>query len=505
MNALVKRFPAALDLAAVFGGRLGGILVNLLFIPAYARYLDADSFGWVSLVLSAQSFFLIADFGLATVLARDVAAAVGRPEALAAAHDDRLRAELLIFVVGTCPGVLALIIAATDQSLIPFSAVLPIAAAGLVVACAIGMNIVQLSLNAVGRYRSSAMIAVVGTLTRAIATLTAIILIAPTFLTFILAQSLCLAAQLFIVRIILARATKLERRGAKVFDSSALRALMVRAAPAGLFAIAAAAAINLDKPIVSSFVSVKAAGHYFLATTYAMVPIGLLSGPISQYFSPIITRAELSGDRDRRHIVAVNFQTLLMLATVIPTLILAVHADAFIHFWLPPSVPRDQITSLALPLTIANAFGALGYYPSTALIALQELRFLARMGLATTALLLIALCVCASQGSLTAMAISFAIFYLISTILAWAKLSQIWSGADMQSFLVKHVAGPLLVFGVILIFANWIAQTVDDPIGRAITAAVIGMMIAVPLSLGYIILINGPRRHGIANLANDGS
>lgn len=438
-----RGLDAALDVAAVFASRLGGIVVSLVFLPIYTRLLSPQEFGAVALLLSLQAFFLVSDLGLATVLARDTAIARGDPVALAATTWDRRRGEIimvgvvLVAAVGTVVGVALRDGPAVVQD------VLRIVAGTALIALLVLLNVSQLCLNALGHYRLTAALTTSGTIARAAASAMTLAYAEASVPAFILSQLAVAALHYAVTRAALDRRSgAIPHRLAPLLDRAALARLLTRCKPVMIYTLGGAAALNLDKTILAALLPIELTGWYFLAATYAMVPISILSGPLNQYFAPRVAHAEAQADQVARVRLATAFQLLLLPAVVLPAVILIRQAPWLIPIWLHDAPHAPQIAALATLLLAGTAIGATGYYPTTFLIAVADHGFLARLSAALAILVLAATASFAAAGSLAGVAASYAAFHALGCGVQWWRLRRHWPTHDYQRLLLVCYFGP---------------------------------------------------------------
>lgn len=482
---------SAIDLGSVFAGRIGGILVNLIFIPWYDALLDSRQFGAVALILSFQAFFLMSDLGLATVLARDTAAAAGRPEPLAAARQDRRRAELIIAALIVATGAVAVGVPAIS-SLWDSGTGITVALAALLIGTLVLLNIIQLCLNAVHRYVAGNALAVGGALVRSAATVAALLAWGADLHIFLAAQVAVSFAHLLVARTLLDRPAQPTLASAEaLLDRVAMRRLMRRCLPVMLYTLAGAAALNLDKSIVSAFISLETAGLYFLAATYALVPVAILSGPISQYFAPHVVKAEAEAEADpsRRGRIGALYQLLLMGSIVVPAANLALHAETWIGLWLPHQSAIDDIALLASILIGGTAIGATGYYATSYLIAVEDHHFLARLGAVAAIAVLLAAMLLAAEQSLVGIAIAYAAFHGLGWAALWARIARLWGGRIALAFLARYHLLPAGAMMAAVGIAELAVIPIADPVWRA--AAALALSLALSAAAACAIGISG--------------
>lgn len=426
-----------LDVAAVFASRMGGIVVSLIFIPIYTRLLSPAQFGVVALLLSLQAFFLVSDLGLATVLARETAIARGDPAALAMATHDRRRGELVMagFVLLVAAGALAGVGLRGGAGVL--QDVGRIVAATALIALLVLLNVSQLCLNALGHYRLTGLLTTTGTIARAVVSAIILARVSASVDGFLWSQLAVAALHYAVVRAALdQRSGAVPHRLAPLLDRLALLRLLARCKPVMIYTLAGAAALNLDKSILAAFLPIRLTGWYFLAATYAMVPIGLLSGPLNQYFAPRVAHAEANGDQAARWQLAATFQLLLLPAVVLPTVILIRQAPLLIPLWLHAAPGVPQVTGLATILLAGTAIGATGYYPTTFLIAVADNGFLARLSSVSAVIVLAVATAWAAAGSLAGVATSYAVFHAFGCFAQWRRLRRHWGAAAFRTFVL---------------------------------------------------------------------
>ena len=73
INALLKS-ANILDLLMLYISKSGAIVVGVFILPWYQQLLGASAFGWVALIFSLQTFLIMLDLGVSTIVGRDIAA-----------------------------------------------------------------------------------------------------------------------------------------------------------------------------------------------------------------------------------------------------------------------------------------------------------------------------------------------------------------------------------------------------------------------------------------------
>lgn len=476
------RVRALIDLLSLFAGRVGGILVTLLYIPQYNRLLGPQAFGSVAIVLSLQAFFLVSDLGLATLVSRDTAIARSDPDALTAVVWMRRRAEAILFLLAGTVAVSAILLPLIGAP-VPWSAANGANTAmicALIVALVV-TNMVQLSLNALGLYRTGAGISVVGALARGAATVL-VLRDAPSLSGFLQVQLVMAALHFVAARWLLERCCRPLRWRESLLRRDALAHLLRRCVPLAIYTLAGAGAVNLDKSIISAFISLEAAGAYFLATTYALIPVAILSGPINSYFAPQVAAARHNGDLAAERRLGAVFQVALTCAVVGPSLSLMFEMEQWLRLWLGESADISNVLLIAPILLAGGSLYATAYYPAGYLIAADNNRFLAKLSLITGVIVLALATGFAWRNQVHAIAWSYFGFYAVGFVALWARMGQLTGRATVAWFLLRDTLLPSALIGTGYAVGSFLldgAPFLLGLLGPATLGAVLGASVLV--------------------------
>jgi O-antigen/teichoic acid export membrane protein len=396
-------------LASLYGSRLAGILVTLLFLPLYARLLGKHDFGLVALLMSTQSLMMMLDLGMAALATRDLAAQQG-PSAVRARW---LRAEQLLtlyFAALAVPGLIATWI--LEQPLL--------LGAGCIVLCwAVTLqSLAQAAMLARGDVHRAALVQGGGVLCRAALTAIALLFIEPSVRAFVASQVCGALAHLAINRLL-----GMPQGSAKAAAVLAepLGGLARRGVPLFLMGVAGAAVLQLDKLLVGFFMSPAAVTPYFLATTFCLAPISILAGPVAQFFQPRLIRAYASEDGAGLHRQTFHLTLAVLVTVIVPTLILWIAREPIIVWWLHDRELAARVAAMAALLLPAAAIGAVGNVPLALLIAQADFGFQARVSVTLAGLTLLAVAVAAWQGSLMAVCGIYLAYYAAITAALWVR------------------------------------------------------------------------------------
>ena len=398
-------------LVSLYGSRLAGVLVTLIFLPLYARLLGQHDFGLVALLMSVQALMLMLDLGMAALASRDLAACRS-PGAVRARWR---RAEQLLTLYFAALAVPALI--ATW-----FTELTLLLGVGCVVLCwAVTLqSLAQTAMLARGDVHRAALLQGGGVLCRAALTAAALQWVEPSLRVFVVTQLVGALAHLAINRHI----GQPGHQSGDVIEAEPLRRLAHRGLPLFLMGAAGAAALQLDKLLIGSFMTPAAVTPYFLATTFCLTPISILAGPVAQFFQPRLIRAHAGRDdgalRRQTHLLTMA----LLVAVIGPTLLLWFAREPLIAWWLHDRQLAAQVAALAALLLPAAAIGALGNVPLALLIAQADFNFQARLSVLLTVLTLLAVAAAAWQGNLLAVCGIYLAYYVVLTIALWARSSR---------------------------------------------------------------------------------
>lgn len=220
-----------------------------------------------------------------------------------------------------------------------------------------------------------------------------------------------------------------------------------------LFSASGAAVMQLDKPLVTAFVSATNVAPYFLATTLCMLPLSILAGPISQYFKPELIKIVKNQDSERTKILLKKFAFTLLLIVGIPCIIFWLFRSPMIDLWLGRNSGNIMISKYVAILLPGCAVGALGFIPYTLLLSIKDFRFQAILSTSMTIITLTGAAIAASFQSVEGVCYIYAAYHSISTLLSWIRaiFSPITKVAAKYSLLLAVKGCCLLIFIAALI------------------------------------------------------
>ena len=407
-------------LVMLYAGKVSGILVSLLFIPLFSRTLGDSLFGAVAVILSLQVLLVMLDLGLSTLIARDVAAADQRPEALLAQLQDAA------WILSTF--YLALGAATVALKLFTPWLVLDLwTSLGCVLLFALLtlQNLGYSTLLARQQYSAASTIQFIGNVGRAGITALVLTQVSATLQTFVAAQVACAALHALATAVHSRRMLQADPAWTGRLDPQNRMAtrwtLLRRGAPLALMMAAGASVLQLDKPIISALMSSASTAPYFLAMTLCLVPTSILAGPVTQYFQPQLLQAASMADPKQTATVARRFVVALAAVTLLPCLVLWALREPLIRLWLGPQAGNALIGQYVEILLPGITIGALGYLPYSLLLSAQDYRFQAALGTMLSITTLSLTAVSATLRSVEGVCFVYAGYHAAAMLLSWSR------------------------------------------------------------------------------------
>lgn len=431
MRRIFLNYPNTLaiaNMAMLYAGKISGVLVVFLFLPLYSRLLGAEQFGIVAVILSMQALLVMLDLGMSTLVSRDVAAAESsRTVLLKLIHtaETTLSGFYLCLIFGTVA-----VKAFGGFSSITFGTAIAIIGLFWILVL---QNLYYSILLARRAFMAASTIQFLGVVFRAGATVYVLSYVSASLTAFIMTQLFVSAIHLGITRLycrsLFKSGSALEDNHPRSLTDSI--ALLAQGRSLALFALAGAAVMQLDKPIVYAFMSAAELAPYFLAATICMVPISVLAGPVSQYFQPTLLNAvaeknTVIADRTIR-----MFVKAMLLVIVLPSLLFWLLRSPVIELWMGNNPSNDTIAHYVKILLPGFTIGAFGFIPYTLLLSVKDFKFQAALSSGMTVVTLIATAVCASLQSIEGVCYVYAAYNTVSTLLSWFRAMYLPSTQEM--------------------------------------------------------------------------
>lgn len=406
------------QLAALFLAKFGALIVGVVFLPIYNRQLGSAAFGVVAVILSAQSFALLADFGMTTLVGRDLALADATPASA------RTSVRLAESSISAAYAVIFVFVAVAAAAMRPSLSTASVSGCVLLIYLSVIQNINQTALLARKAFALASVAQVIGVVARAALTTAAIIWWSNTIETFIWMQCATTAAHALCTRQIWRlRLGLLEPQGNPRVSKLEILGTLKRGAPPLLSGIAGAAVLQLDKPIISAFMPSTELAPYFLATSFSILPTSLLAAPVVQYFQPQLLSlvGTQQGTESPPHLVIQKFTITLFALVGLPTLIIWFLCPEIIDLWLHGSTNIEKVVHYCRILLPAFALGSLSYVPVVLLLAAQDFKYQAALAAALTAGTLFAVTVCSAAQRIDLACFAYLGYFLAAAAGVWLR------------------------------------------------------------------------------------
>lgn len=410
------------NLTLLFVSKAGGVLVMLYFMPLFYRLLGVEQFGMVAVILSLQAFLMMLDLGMSTIVGRDVAV-FGNASRRGFTAWRNAETILTIFYFG-----ILLLAAAWTLTPIPKGLTLPIIVAVVMLFWVLVLqNLGQTILLGLQAFKSASLIQLFGALIRAAVTALALQHLSATLAVFVFAQLSTALLQLIVTRAFCHIVLK-NSRFKSVEPESRVKGcidLLKRGKPLFIFGLAGAAVMQLDKPIIATFISAKEVSTYFLAVTFCMTPIAVLAAPVSQYFQPIyISRMAQSDEKETQRLFSIFVYTLVSITTLASS-VLWFYRALWIKLWLGSNPALVNVVTYVTVLMPGVVIGALGYIPFAMLTAQQDYHFQARISASMSVVMLLLVVYFSSEHSVYAICWVYAAYHILSTAASWARATSL--------------------------------------------------------------------------------
>ena len=417
---------AALNVIALYAGKLSGIAVSVFFLPMYSRLLGPELFGIVALFFSLQALLMLTDVGASTLVGRNAAAA---DKSLAEQLQLLKTAEMtlgLLYSVLLGIALLAAIITGRASSHL-LEAIIAVPCLLLLVL----QNIYYSGLLGFKAYHQATAVQSVGLVGRALATWLTLQFISPTLLAFLLAQLVCTALHCWFTRKALiacfgsAKTSAGGNRGESGITLADCFSHLRRNRPLLLSGLVGAAAMQLDKPLISAFISPAAMAPYFLAVTLSAAPLAVLAAPLIQYFQPLLTGKMIQAG-SASYFESVRTAHLTVIAvTVTPMVLMYLLIEPICQAWLQGTGQAAMVAGYARPLLLAYGVAAIGYIPFAIVTAQQDYKFQALLSTWATAFILISTALAAMFHRIDWVCNAYVGYFSISTIGLWIRSASI--------------------------------------------------------------------------------
>ena len=419
-------YSAALSVISLYAGKLSGIAVSVFFLPIYGRILGPTLFGIVALFFSLQALLMLIDVGASILVSRNAAAAdKSLGEQFRLLKTAEMTLGLLYSVLLGIALLAAIITGHTSSHLL--EAIIAVPCLLLLVL----QNIYHSGLLGFKAYHRATVVQSLGLTTRALVTWLALQFISPSLLAFLLAQLICTALHCWFTRKYLTacfcsiKTSAGDIRGEPGITLADCLSHIRRNRPLLLSGLVGAAAMQLDKPLISTFISAAAMAPYFLAVTLSAAPLAVLAAPLIQYFQPLLT-GKVTQAGSASYFESVRTAHLTVIAvTVTPMVLIYLLIEPICQAWLHGTGQAAMVAGYAKPLLLAYGIAAIGYIPFAIVTAQQDYKFQALLSTWATGFILISTALAAAFHRIDLVCNAYIGYFSISTIGLWIRSASI--------------------------------------------------------------------------------
>lgn len=454
----------ARNMTAAMANSVVVVLINVVALPFYLRYLGMEAYGLIGFYATLQTVIQLLDLGLAPTVSREIAhdAETGRQRRAASLL--RTLGVVYVFVAITIAGLVALAAPWISGQWLQARALSPETVAQAVTL--MGINVacrwpIGLYTGALAGSQRLARASVTSMTINTLATLTSIAVlawVARSVQAFFLVQAGFGLLQAIVLGV-LARSALGEKDAP--FDWAGLRRVWGFSAWMSGIAITSLVFTQFDKVLLSRLVTLDAFGQYMLAVLLVS-GLQVVVGPAFQVIYPKFTALVARGDQGGLARFYSSTSRIYAGMVFSLALALALHVESLVTLWTGSVGIARDVAPLVLLLATGSALNGVMYYP----YALQLANGKPRIAFSINITLLLV-------GAPT-------ILWLVTNYgavggaMAWAALG-----------LVYVIVGTLATGAKVAPFAGvrWLARDIAVPLGLAFVPAVAGAWLSRSLAL----------------------
>lgn len=418
------------------------VLVNLVALPFYLRFLGMEAYGLIGFYAMLQSMFQVLDLGLAPTVSREIAhgAETGHQRRSASL----LRTLGVVYTGGAIVIAVLVSLAAPwigarwlQIKVLPESSVVgAIALMGLNLACRWPISLYHGALIGAHRLARSAATSMTINITGAITTIAVLAWGVRSVQAFFLTQAVFGLMQMLILRAFALRAVG-ECDAPYHFGD--LRRVWTFSSWMSGIAITSLMFTQLDKILLSRLIDLETFGRYTLA---ALLVSGLqvLITPTFNVIYPKFTTLHARGDQEGLARFYSDASRVYSAAVFSLALALALHVQAIVTLWIGRADVAERVAPLVILLAIGSALNGVMYFPYALQLAAGHPRIpfminLTLLALAVPTIVSLATGYGAVGGAL-AWALLGVVYLFVGTVVTGRKVAGFsgarWLGRDIM-------------------------------------------------------------------------
>lgn len=437
----------ARNMAVAMANSVVVVLINLIALPFYLRFLGMEAYGLIGFYATLQTVFQVFDLGLAPTVSREIAhgAEVGLQR----------RSASLLRTLGVVYAGIALVIAAVvalaspwigahwlQARAMPESVVVgAIALMGVNLACRWPISLYHGALIGAHRLARSAATSMAVNICGALTTITVLAWGTRTVQAFFVTQAVFGLVQVLVLRA-LARHAVGERDAP--YDFGDLRRVWNFSSWMSGIAVTSLIFTQLDKILLSRLIDLESFGRYTLAVLLVS-GLQVFIGPAFNVIYPKFTTLHARGDTAGLAKFYSDTSRLYAAALFSLALALALHVQALVTLWIGRVDVADRIAPLVILLATGSALNGIMYFPYALQLATEHPRIpfminLALLTLAIPTIVLLATSHGAAGGALS-WALLGVVYLFVGTIVTGRKVA----GFSGVGWLARDVGVPFLL------------------------------------------------------------
>jgi O-antigen/teichoic acid export membrane protein len=423
------------------------VLINLVALPFYLRFLGMEAYGLIGFYAMLQSMFQVLDLGLAPTVSREIAHG--------AETGHQRRSASLLRTLGAIYTTVAIVIAALvalaapwigahwlQVRMLPESTVIgAIALMGLNLACRWPISLYHGALVGAHRLARSAATSMTVNIIGAVTTIAVLAWGVRSVQAFFLTQAVFGLVQVWVLRAFALRAV--GGRDAPYHFGDLRRVWNFSSWMSGI-AITSLMFTQLDKILLSRLIDLEAFGRYTLA---ALLVNGLqvLIVPTFNVIYPKFTTLHARGDEAGLARFYSDASRMYAAALFSLALALALHVQAIVTLWIGRADVAGHVEPVVVLLAIGSALNGIMYFPYALQLATGHPRipFMVNLALLTLAVPTI-VWLATSHGAIggaLAWALLGVVYLFVGTVVTKRKVA----GFSGIGWLLRDIAVPFLL------------------------------------------------------------
>lgn len=455
----------ARNMAVAMANSVVLVLINLIALPFYLRFLGMEAYGLIGFYATLQTVLQVLDLGLAPTLSREIAhdAETGRQRRSASL----LRTlEVVYLAVAIVIAILVLLAAPwigdywLQAKTLPTETVTEaVMLMGTNLACRWPISLYQGGLIGAHRLAHSSATSIVINVCAAVTTIAVLAWAMRSIQVFFVVQAVFGLLQVIVLRVLVRSALGEDDAP---YDFGDLKRVWHFSAWAGGVAIAGLLLSQFDKVVLSRIVSLESFAHYMLATLLVS-GLQILTRPAFNTLYPKFSALIARGDTASLEYLYDSATKLFATALFALAFGVVFQTGPLVTLWLGNAKVAADVAPVAAWLAIGSALNGIMYFPYSLQLAAGQ----PKLAFATAFGMLIAI--------IPAVLLLAARLGILGGALGWALVNLLYA-----------VAGTWLTGRKVMVFAGWpwLLRNVAVPALATLIPALIGAWICRMLAVG---------------------